>query len=408
MCIKQCNSISIYSGESMQTHDNAAQVFHSFRNTQVGHIAEYIEPVGESMKISDVISVSGDLRAMSSIPVETSKGICLIPVKNLEKKDSLLSSFKNSEIGKHINCSPTSVEAAENINNVMKKLIERKENQFADFVITHRGRYLGIGSFMGLTRHISNMKDLELEKAREIQSFLMRNNLTEKHKIQVKTLIKPANELGGDFYFSSEVYPGFFVTACFDVSGKNISASLTTSMLGAVFSSLIHSGKVDKMKPSEIIQLLNKVACDQTPDGIFITGIVIFSDEKKNEAELYNLGHTPAFVFTNNSEGKKGIKIMNPNILPLGIEKIPDIEKYAQRITLFDGLKIFIYSDGLEDMYDKTGERYGDEKLKKFLLSRFSLPCSEIISHLENEIAAFTEGAILPDDITVVLSEYSL
>jgi len=113
-------------------------------------------------------------------------------------------------------------------------------------------------------------------------------------------------------------------------------------------------------------------------------------------------------VFTNNSEGKKGIKIVNPNILPLGIEKIPDIEKYAQRITLFDGLKIFIYSDGLEDMYDKTGERYGDEKLKKFLLSRFSLPCSEIISHLEKEIAEFTEGAILPDDITVVLSEYSL
>ncbi len=408
MCIKQCNSISLYSGEIMQNQEYYKKIFHSFRNTQVGYIAEYIEPVGESMKISDVISVSGDLNAISSIPVETSKGICLIPVKNLGKKDSLLSSFKNSEIGKHINCSPTCVEAAENINNVMKKLIERKDNQFDDFVINHRGRYLGIGYFMGLTRHISQMKELELEKAREIQSFLMRNNLTDKHKVSVKTLIKPANELGGDFYFSSEVYPGFFITACFDVSGKNISASLTTSMLGAVFSSLIHSGKIEKMKPCDIIQLLNKVACDQTPEGIFITGIVIFTDEKKKEAELYNMGHTPALVFTNNSEGKKGIKIVNPNILPLGIENIPDLEKYAQRITLFDGLKIFIYSDGLEDMYDKTGERYGDEKLKKFLLSKFSLPCSEIISQLEKEIEEFTEDAILPDDITVVLSEYSL
>ena len=392
----------------MQPNDNSNHAFYSFRNTQVGHIAKYIEPVGESMKIADVISVSGDLHALSSIPVETSKGICLIPVKNLEKKDTLLSSFKNSEIGKHINCSPTSVEAAENINNVMNKLLERKDNIFDDFVINHRGSYLGIGSFMGLTRHISQMKALELEKAREIQSFLMRNNLKDKGKISVKTLIKPANELGGDFYFSSEIYPGFFITACFDVSGKNISASLTTSMLGAVFSTLINSGKVNSMKPSEIIKLLNIVACDQTPDGIFITGIVIFSDANKKEAELYNLGHTPALIFTNNSEGKKGIKIVNPNILPLGIDKTFDPEKAVQKIPFLDGLKIFMYSDGLEDMYDKTGERYGDERLKKFLLSKFTLPCSEIIKQLENEIEVFTEGAILPDDITVVLSEYSL
>ena len=395
-------------GDIMKTPDTTKKIFHSFRNTQTGFIAEYIEPVGEMMSISDALSIAGDLRGISSIPVETSKGICLIPIKLLnKKKESLLSSFKNSEIGNCAGTLTTSVDAAENINHVLKRLIDRSENQFDDFVITHRGRYLGVGSFMGLTRHIAKMKDVELDKAREIQSFLMRNTLSGGNKLSVKTYIKPANELGGDFYFSAEVQSGIYITACFDVSGKNISASLTTSMLGAFFSTLISSGKLAELKPAEIIHLLNRVACDQTPDGIHITGTVIFTDINKNTAEVYNMGHTPAFMFVNNPEGKRGIKILNPNMMPLGIENSDNPAKNAQKISLVDGIKIFLYSDGLEDMLDKAGERYGEDNLKKFLISNFSFSGSDIIEELKKEIASYTAGAVLPDDITVVIAEFS-
>ena len=388
----------------MHTCYDSTKILKSFRNTQVGYITEYMKPIGETEKITDYISALSDFSAISAIPIETSKGIGLLSIKDILRKSNLLfSSLSNSVIENDINIFPVIVDALENINDVMKKMTERKDNQFEDFIITYKGKYLGIGSLVRLGVHVSKMKNIELDKAKEIQGFLMRNSLKDGETISVKTFIKSANKLGGDFYFSSELYSGLFVTACFDVSGKSISASLTTSMIGAVFSTLINSGKVNSMKPCEIIQLLNKVACDQTPDEVFISGTILFTDIKKKEAELYNMGHTPALVYINNSDK---MELLNPNFLPLGIDCLHDPDKYAQKISLSGGLKIFLYSDGLNDMHDIMGERYGYDKLINFIHSRFSLSGSEIISELKKEISSYTDGVVIPDDITFIISEY--
>jgi phosphoserine phosphatase RsbU/P len=382
---------------------------HSFRNSQVGYIAYCMEPVGGMMTLSDVFSMVQENDELSTIPVESNSGVAsLVSLKTLvEKKDSFWSSLKNSEVSSYINSNTTSIDATENINTALQILLSHGKAAFDDFIITHKGRYLGIGSFLRLTEHIAKQRQNDLIKARELQRFLMRNNIENNSRCSVQTYVKTANEVGGDYFIACAMRNGLSMVGCFDVSGKNVSASLTTSMLGAFFSTLIATKKITELSPNEIIHSLNAVAYDQTPDDIFITGTALFFDEERNIIECYNMGHTPTYVFVNVPDGKKGIKIINPSLIPLGIEKVYSVEKCVQKIPVLPGLKIFLYTDGLEDMHNSNGERFGDELLKKFLISNYSKSPEAIIAGLEKEIKSFTEGAVLPDDIAVIITEYN-
>jgi phosphoserine phosphatase RsbU/P len=402
------NGMHICNGGIMENKEISNKISHSFRNSQVGFIAYCIEPVGGMMTLSDVFSMIQENDEISTIPVESNTGVAgLVSLKTLtEKKDSFWSSLKNSEISSYINSNTVSIDATENINIALQILLSYGETAFDDFIITHKGRYLGVGSFLRLTDHIAKQRHADLIKAREVQSFLMRNTIKNNGRCSVRTYVKTANEVGGDYFIAHEIRKGLSMVCCFDVSGKNVSASLSTSMLGSFFSTMIATKKITELSPCEIIHSLNAVAFDQTPADIFITGTALFFDEERSIIECYNMGHTPTYVFINVPDGKKGIKILNPNIIPLGIEEAYSAEKSVQKIPVLPGVKIFLYTDGLEDMHDSKGERFGNELLKKFLMTNYSNSAEAIIAGLENEITSFTKGAVLPDDIAVVIAEY--
>jgi phosphoserine phosphatase RsbU/P len=392
----------------MDLNNLLKKITHSFRNTQVGYIAECLEPVGGMTSIADVFSLIDISSASTSVPVEENEGVVgLVSLDTLQKKrKSMWESIKSSTVSDFTNHGSLIVDAMDNVERVLTVLIARKDNPFDDFLIVHNGRYLGVGSFMRLTEHITKLREMDLAKARELQKFLIRNAIEEGSGVEVKTYVKTAHELGGDFYTAFKIRDDLSLVACFDVSGKNVSASLTTSMLGAFFATLNKTENYPELTPAEIVKTLNAVVFDQTPTETYITGVLLFSDSAKGSIEYYNLGHTTVFLFANAQDGKRGIKVLNPNLMPLGIGELDDIEQNARIIPIMSGLRFFIYSDGLVDARDNLGHMYGEEELKKFLISTHKLTLDELVQELDKEVGRFTEGAVLPDDITAVAVEY--
>jgi predicted nucleic-acid-binding protein len=156
------------------------------------------------------------------VPVERNEGVVgLVSMELLEKKrKSMWEAIKNSTVSNFTNHDSLIVDAMDNIERVLTVLISRKDNPFDDFLIFHNGRYLGVGSFMRLTEHITKLREMDLEKARELQKFLIRNTIDDGGGINVKTYVKTAHELGGDFYTAFRLRNGVSLVACFDVSGK--------------------------------------------------------------------------------------------------------------------------------------------------------------------------------------------
>ena len=390
----------------MENSDLTQKLSRSFRNTQAGYCAEYIPPVHGMTSLADVFSLIDDPEKMQSIPVEENGGVTgLVRVATLlQKKGSLLHSLKNATIGTYIEEDTATVDAMENIDVVLRQLLARK-NWADDFIVTHCGRYLGTGSLLRLLKLISDLREEDLSKARNIQRHLMRNILDAKSGIDVKTMLKTAHKLGGDYYIAVTLRDGLSLVACFDVSGKNVSASLTTGMLSAFFSTAMMSGSISSLTPSEIVLLLNGVTGDQTPMGVYITGVMLFVDTENREIEYFNLGHTPVYLLSHPADGENGLRILESNFIPLGIDELGDIKKSVKKIPMEQGLKVITYSDGLIEARDSAGRMFGDEKLREFLVSVYDDSPSVIITKLDDEILRFTESAVLFDDITALVME---
>lgn len=75
-------------------------------------------------------------------------------------------------------------------------------------------------------------------------------------------------------------------------------------------------------------------------------------------------------------------------------------------ITLQKGDRLFIYTDGITEQVNGSGEEFGEERLKTFLRT---LPANEqqITNVLIEQIDQFREGVPQQDDMSFLLFTYT-
>ena len=192
--------------------------------------------------------------------------------------------------------------------------------------------------------------------------------------------------------------------SCFDVFGKGTAAALFTSILSAYFSTLKACGSLAAYSPASILSTLNSVIMDQTPEEIFVAGVLVFVDRVKREVTFYNCGFSPLYVFyTDEAEGKTKGKIVNPDLWPLGINQFADPK--GSTVPVHKNFRVFLHSDGLTDARNERGDQYGEESLRKFLYPRCMKKAKDLVVELDNEITTFVASAPQADDITVLVAE---
>jgi len=387
----------------MNKNESTNRITKSFHKTQVGYIAECLEPVVGNSTLGDAISMFPETMTVKSLPVEEGGGVVGLAAVDLmsAKNKSIWETLKNNTVGKCVNRSALIIDARENVERALSHILETKrDNIFDDYLVFHHGRYFGVGSFLRLSEQISRLRAMDLEKARSLQEYLLTNYDRTSGHFDIRSYIKMANDLGGDFFQSVRLSETMSVIACFDVSGKNVSAALTTSMLGSFFATVKLGGFMKDKTPEDFIRFLNDVCCDQTPGETYVTGVLLFVDFKSKVVKIFNCGYTPIYVFAADGEGKRSYKVMNPNIIPLGLDPAIDLENNVKTIPIVSDLRFFLYSDGLTEARDKSGHMYGEEKLKQFLLSNHKSSIDELMNAFEKEITGFIGGAVLSDDIT--------
>ena len=164
----------------------------------------------------------------------------------------------------------------------------------------------------------------------------------------------PCFDVGGDLYDFIQVNDNRIAVGIADVIGKGIPAAIMMSLFrGAVRAYLdIENSK----SPVEIIHRLNKMACDECPEGEFITLFLAVVDVKDMTVTYCNCGHEPTVLIRNGhiTELKKGG-------LVLGVETQTEYE--SETLGLKDGDCLLFYTDGLIDAANFDGERWGRERM---------------------------------------------
>jgi sigma-B regulation protein RsbU (phosphoserine phosphatase) len=192
----------------------------------------------------------------------------------------------------------------------------------------------------------------EMEGARNVQQFLIPDDLPEIPGLTIESVYRPAREVGGDFFqILPDTADGSTLIVVGDVAGKGLEAGmLATLIVGAV-----RTAATFTTDPALILSTLNNRLC-----GRGNATCVALRIEADGAATLVNAGHLPPYL--------NGIELPMEGALPLGT--IRDIEFPVLRFQLSQGDSLMLMSDGIAEAQRPDGELFGFDRISELLERR--------------------------------------
>ncbi len=377
-----------------------------FAYRQIGSITLQAESVDVSASIEYVLNFFSDNPEMHAVPIERNGVLIgILEKSHVEKMNqSAWSRFWQKDLDSYIDTPLLSLRADDYIDkNIERAMTLNNEKGVRFFAVYHRKSFFGIVGLHEMLTRITEIRARDMAKARMVQQHLLKpQEKPGKPGYAVQTFNQMANEVGGDFYKDFTFSDGErHIVACFDVSGKNVAASLSTMAIGSFFSALTlfePEGTFGK----EITALMDRYIQTVTPSEMFITAAICYIDTAKGSVFIQNCGHTPIYIFVPAEGGKIAGKTMNANMPPLGMGIIGDEDNAGFEIPIVKGLRIVLYTDGLTDMVTPDGERYDDERTRTLIASTYGKGEREAAAIYQKAIDLWMNDAMQSDDITVM------
>lgn len=260
-----------------------------------------------------------------------------------------------------------------------------------------------------LTAHLAHIRELskgtaslekiekELQVARILQMDILPRSFPERDDVGLYATLKPARQVGGDFY------DFFFLDAdrlCFvigDVSGKGVPAALFMSAAKAWIKSTMQADH----NPDSILDTVNKELAEDNDTCTFVTVFLGIIDLRNGNLSFSNAGHNEPLLFQPGGEPEflEGGKSMM-----LGID---DETTYTSKsIQLQPGQCLCLYTDGITEAFNETDEEFSDERLMDFISRTTESPVKELVELLVREVESFAGNKPQSDDITVLALQY--
>jgi sigma-B regulation protein RsbU (phosphoserine phosphatase) len=245
--------------------------------------------------------------------------------------------------------------------------------------------------------HLSSEEQRALERDLELASRVQRGLLPQtdvRHRDwRVHYVYKPAGIVSGDY---CDLIPvageeGKLIFLLGDVTGKGVAASLLMSHLHAMFRALSGIG----LELDRLMEMANRVFCESTIAGQYAT-LVCGRAGHSGEIEIASAGHFPVLLAS-----KDGVKHLEATGLPLGMFAT---SRYTVRRVHLEPLdSLLLYTDGISEARDSSGEEYGVAGISRVTAGRHGWEPSELVAACMTDVERYSSGARPVDDQTLMV-----
>ncbi len=238
----------------------------------------------------------------------------------------------------------------------------------------------------------------ELSVASGIQARMLPNELIGYNGLKnfgITAIMRPAKEVGGDFYDFFTIDDDHIGITIADVSDKGVPAALFM----VVTKTLIKNIAQDIPSPAAVLSKVNRLLIPGNSDSMFVTvffGIYTVSERKLS---YINAGHEDPALYRR-STGKYEL-IIEEHDLVIGI--MEDTVYTGRELTLEAGDRLFLYTDGVPDAADKEGNAFGLEKMLNSLNMHSELTGQALLEEMQKELDLFEGDSAQFDDITMLI-----
>ena len=238
----------------------------------------------------------------------------------------------------------------------------------------------------------------ELKIAHEAQMKLLPKDMPKLKNIELDAVCITANEVGGDYYDFFEIDKERLGVVIGDVSGKGPSAAFYMAEVKGIMEALA----IANQTPKNLLVPTNETLYRNFDRKTFISLIYGIIDVKNKNFIFCRAGHCPVLMATPN---KDGCKLLEPKGLGVGLDSGPLFEKSLQQLKmpLKTGYVYFLYTDGLTEARNRTGEEFGEDRLTNVFTAVKNLSAHEIKKHIIHEIYTFFDGENATDDMTFLI-----
>lgn len=239
----------------------------------------------------------------------------------------------------------------------------------------------------------------ELQLAREVQANLLPRVTPRLPGWEFAAHWQPARDVSGDYYdfISLPPSPGLGLVIA-DVSGKGMPAALFM----ALTRSIVRASAASAPSATAAINQANQLICADAAGGMFVTLFYAQLDPTTGNLNYVNAGHNPAWLYR--AEDDRWLELTRTG-MALGMFNVHTLTQGAVRLN--SGDFVFMYTDGLIDVANAQGEKFGSERLQQLLIENRRASTADIVSALDEAIRHFREGQALFDDITIVIVKHT-
>jgi len=246
-----------------------------------------------------------------------------------------------------------------------------------------------------LTEEQMERERLEREQqvASEIQQRFLPATAPIVEGYELQGISFPCYEIGGDYYDFIQREGGSLVVALGDVSGKGTAAALLMSSLHAA----VHAQADTHDSIVKTISAVNRYLVESIPPNRFVTLFYAELDPKAGSLTFLNAGHNPPLIVHTGGTMEQ----LASGGLPLGI--MSDAEFREGHTKLHPGDVLVIYSDGVSEAVNPSGEEFGPTRLYEVVARNLDASAGGIRDRIESALTKFCQGTPAADDITLVI-----
>lgn len=240
----------------------------------------------------------------------------------------------------------------------------------------------------------------ELQLASDIQRSVLPKNIPQIPKLDTVAKTRSAEEVGGDSFDISQNGEQYFIYIG-DVTGHGAPAGLIMMMVNTLFDVLLPT--VNNTK--DLANKINSILKPRVNQSMFMTTNFLRWDPNAEKLFYTGCGHEHLIIFRS-SEGICEVVAAGGIALAMADDISQIVEE--KEIPLKEQDMVILYSDGLTEAANSSGELFGLERLK--VAAQKHCPVGDALRVFEGiatEVTAFAGDTIQRDDMTLIVMRYA-
>ena len=251
----------------------------------------------------------------------------------------------------------------------------------------------------------------DLESAAATQAGLLCQPATIQH-VSFNWFFQPSRILGGDM-FGYQALDGEYVSFYqLDVAGHGIPSALfsftlnnimsETSDRGGIVKDFMDKSPFYKVRPVErVLVSLNRRFQATAESMLYFTIAYGLINSRTGQVQISQAGHPPP-LWLQISQAR--VEPVAGGGVPIGM--MPDMEYESTSIQLQPGDRLFLYSDGITECENGSGEQFGQNRLLACLKDSFSDSLEQAVKRVEQHVRDWNHGETFEDDVTFLILEW--